>query len=80
MSTYAPSFHRTAELRATDRALVRLGELLTVAGRRRAERRAERMAAEVLRTATLRRRDAHHESVVEHLRDNTAQISPLGLR
>jgi len=76
MSTYAPSFHRTAELRATDRALVRLGELLTVAGRRRAER----MAAEVLRTATLRRRDAHHESVVEHLRDNAAQISPLGLR
>jgi hypothetical protein len=82
MSAYAPPLPRTAEPRGIDRALVQLGELLADAGRRRASRRTHRTAAGAgsERATATRRRDAHQASVVEHLRDNAAQVSPLGLR
>lgn len=80
MSAYAPSLPRTADLRGADRALVRLGTFLTDVGRRRASRRSALLARTAERTASARRRDAYQASVVEHLRDNAAQVSPFGLR
>jgi hypothetical protein len=73
-----------------DRAVVLLGTFLVETGRRRAEARARRLAlhaadavaARMPRTPAVaaRERDARRSAVVEHRRDNAAQVNPLGLR
>jgi hypothetical protein len=80
MSAYTPSLPRTAELRGVDRLLVLLGTFLADVGRRHAGRRAAHIAAAANRARANRRRDDYQDAVVERMRDNAAQVNPLGLR
>lgn len=79
MSAYAPSLPHTADLRGTDRVLVQVGTFLADVGRRHAAARAARLAEAARQAAADRARVARQASVIEHLRDNAAQVHPLGL-